>query len=289
MARLAQHHGLLGLVRPALARHTSDVKLLALLRETEASDAAWRGHLLDALDQVTTALAGVRHVVLKGPPLAARLYSPPHARISLDLDLLIANVDRDAVRERLERLGYKKLVHPNVRAHIDDPYVHDELPPVEVHFAAHRGFGAKLESGPFLDRSVAFENVRILGAEDEVPYLAAHAASHRFDRLVWVHDIAMLAQRDPDRVPVWRNRARELSVLAATDCALALAASCFGVGDATSRRLGPLRQIERLPPVFANTAVWMMMADSPGNAARVVLDKLKHDLIPRLAQTWGSW
>jgi hypothetical protein len=91
--------------------------------------------LIAALDD-----AGIRVLPLKGPLLGERLYGDVGARVSADVDLLVARPDLACAVDVVTGLGYRRHA-----AHLADAtlptlhagLVHAELPPVELHWRVH--------------------------------------------------------------------------------------------------------------------------------------------------------
>lgn len=190
------------------------------------------------LDEALThlAAAGIRTVVLKGPPLAARLYPDPSLRPSQDLDLMVAPADLDRAAAALEALGYqaeKGLLARYYRENHHHIHLHrDNTPPLELHFRATTGFGVIVPAEDFLSRASTpgAALAWVLAPEDEFLYLALHAARHLFVALVLLYDLKLflLLHRDLD----WRlaaARARSLRVTRAVSMAVELLHGCLAV------------------------------------------------------------
>lgn len=175
-----------------------------------------RGRALDALfcDSHRAALArvlkalsraGVRAASLKGPALAERVYSRPDARPSSDFDLLVDAADLESATRALAALGYAAeggAAGRYYREHHHHVHLeHVSLPLVELHHCAYRGFGVQLAGAPLLARAVRHTSPRwttwVLAPEDELLYLAVHAAGHRYERLVWLYDLKLFVAAHP--------------------------------------------------------------------------------------------
>jgi hypothetical protein len=207
----AERHGLAGVLLDAFRGRAiavpADVERPVATREV-AREADYAAHL-DMLRAIDAALGSIRAVALKGPLLAGRLYARPSARTSTDIDLLVAPDDIVAAGQALARVGYRPWDHPREdhfrrRGH-HLHFLHDAAPPVELHFHAFRGFGGMLSSDPVVARSVAAPGhlgaIRVPSPEDELAYLAVHAAGHRFMKLGWLYDLhLLLARLTPDQV-----------------------------------------------------------------------------------------
>lgn len=184
------------------------------------------------LDEALThlAAAGIRTVVLKGPPLAARLYPDPSLRPSQDLDLMVAPADLDRAAAALETLGYqaeKGLLARYYRENHHHIHLHREnTPPLELHFRATTGFGIIVPAADFLSRARPWPTpggavAWVLAPEDEFLYLALHAARHLFVALVLLYDLKLFLLLHPDLD--WRlvaARARSLRVTRAVSMAV---------------------------------------------------------------------
>jgi hypothetical protein len=167
--------------RDALGFRASSVKVKRLL-----------GRSLDAL-----AAAGVVPVVLKGVPLAERLYGDAGHRASTDVDLWVAPADAARAQHALEGLGLRA-----ARAH--EPHHVELYSPeglVELHRYPIAPFGELVQGTALLDRAVEAETggrrYRRLAPDDELLYLAVHATNHLLQRLAWVYDLKLLARAEP--------------------------------------------------------------------------------------------
>ena len=180
----------------AIAADTLKVKMLLL-------------RVLDALasEQVTP-------ILLKGYGLSARYYPAPLLRAASDVDLL-ANPDDYAKAEKaLIGLGLERLreesPQENRKDHHDprfwghEKWFGSETGLVELHWRPLSGFGTALSVRDAFGRARATElenrPVLYMSPEDEVVYLAAHAAKHLLGRLGWLYDIKLIlsAERSLD-------------------------------------------------------------------------------------------
>jgi len=189
-----------------------------------AIEQLWTQQVRAAADEALRRLDadGVRCIPLKGPLLAERLYPDAAIRPCLDLDLLIHARDVDVATSSLEALGYRREEGPG--AQYARRHGHHLLlrragtPDLELHFRVYAGFGTVLEaSDAFLhaEKSSTGTGVpmEVLAPEDEVLYLALHAAGHSYVRLLWLHDLKLLVRRHATLD--WRQvaaRARALGV-----------------------------------------------------------------------------
>jgi hypothetical protein len=164
--------------------------------------------LVRALDSM--ARRGVEPILLKGYGLAKRLYPDPLMRPTSDVDLL-ARPDqyRDAEQALLEiglrptRLeppeDAKKDHHaPNFWGH--EKWFSGDAGLVELHWRPLSGFGSAIGAASAFARRRQGELegrcVYYLSAEDELVYLAAHAAKHLLGRLSWLYDIKLLIHKE---------------------------------------------------------------------------------------------
>ena len=141
---------------------------------------------------------------LKGPALASRLYDNPAARVSTDLDLLVAPGDLDHALRALRAYGYVGrsdattsylLQHSH---HLD--LAKPGAAPIELHFQSYVGFGVTVPATALMGRAVEYAftercHVLVPSPEDELMYLAVHAAGHSFVRLSWLYDMKMLLRK----------------------------------------------------------------------------------------------
>lgn len=244
----AERHGLAGVLHDR-CRRAGVVLPPDLERSTVARIAAracdHAAHV-DMLRRIDAALGAhqLRGVALKGALLAERLYSDPSARPTTDIDLLVEERDLDRAARALCAIGYTPSQDPSethFRAaghHLH--LLHPAAPCIELHFHAYRGFGRILRSEPLLGRSVVtsgFTSVRVLEPEDELLYLAVHAAGHRFMRLGWLYDLLLLVRRlDGRSQTIARTRAMETGMSRPFALALELVEALFGVRASTDRQ-----------------------------------------------------
>ena len=219
----AEAHGLAGVVHDALrgcgvALDPQLERTLAWRQAAREADHAAHIGLLERLDEVL-ARAGLPAAVLKGALFAERFYARPSSRATSDIDLLVDEATVAAVLTAVSELGYVARVGAaEDRFRREHHHLHCSHPnalPLEVHFHAYRGFGRVLPSEPLLLRrrrtssSHGFAAIGVLTPEDELVYLAVHAASHRFVRLGWLYDMRLLLETmSPLQVETAALRAR---------------------------------------------------------------------------------
>lgn len=211
MVAAARDHGVEGVVLAGMgaAQVCLPPSLIAEATERLRLGAVWSDALEDTLRKVLSAMkgAGIRAVSLKGPLLAHRFYENGVVRPSQDLDVLL---DPDALEPAalaLVPLGYEREGRDIERFYHEHHHhvrlLHATLPTLELHFHAHRGFGTVLPAASLLARAVSsgvpgWGDALVLSPEDEFLYLAVHAAGHRFQSLMWLFDLKLLALRCRD-------------------------------------------------------------------------------------------
>jgi Uncharacterised nucleotidyltransferase len=144
--------------------------------------------------------AGLEPVVFKGPAVASR-YPEPGLRPMDDIDLLLPKADHRRAVEALGRAGWQ-VVGPGGRHTNATVLTHGEVPSffLEVHYAlegaSHRV--TKLDPGMLWAMRQPLECIGTsafgLPPAEELVVLATHAGGphHRFLRLVWMADLAMI-------------------------------------------------------------------------------------------------
>jgi hypothetical protein len=246
----AELHGVAGVVWdawkaagvPVAPELAAKLEARALAREMD--------HLahLEMLRRIGQALS-VPAIALKGPLFAARYYERPSARGTTDIDLLVAEAELDRAIESLATIGYEVADSPqkvrwSLREHHHLHLVRPGAPDLELHFHAYRGFGITLRTALLAERSVAVEGfgaIRVPSAEDELVYLAAHAAAHRFGRLAWLHDLRLVVERmSPSALRTSAARARACGVSRALSLSAELLVDVLGVRPEVVEPLGAL-------------------------------------------------
>ena len=143
---------------------------------------------------------GLEPVVFKGPAVAAR-YPEPGLRPMDDIDLLLPRADHRRALEALGRAGWQ-VARAGDGDHYDTVLTHREVPSffLEVHY----GLEGASERVTALDPEALWARRQPLDCAgtaafglppaEELVVLAAHAGKphHRFVRLVWMADLAMI-------------------------------------------------------------------------------------------------
>ncbi|MBI3556692.1 MAG: nucleotidyltransferase family protein [Deltaproteobacteria bacterium] len=150
---------------------------------------------------------GLRAVVLKGFVLARRYYARPEQRPFHDLDLLFPATQRQAVESFFEGNGFRRSSGSykfEANAHkVEFTSLANPALVVECHFQL--GYGKFALAGACeravstkLSTSGSEAKVWHLAAEDEYLFLVFHAAiQHRFQKLGWLLDLALIQRRKP--------------------------------------------------------------------------------------------
>ena len=180
-------HGVLPLAAAVLRSTAWDLvppPVRAALDDAERESAAYMARWLRDCHRVLDCLEarGLRPVVLKGPPLALRLFGHHRRRPTGDLDVLLPGRDIDAAVEAIEGAGYVVRVpahiaslRPGQHAVTLDPADGAVAPEIDVHWAFAESWVAGLPGG-WGDHVESIElNGRALRVPD--PSLGALAAA----------------------------------------------------------------------------------------------------------------
>ena len=144
-------------------------------------------------------------LVVKGPVLAVQAYGDPAMRSYGDLDLLVRQRDIRCATESLQAAGYQATV--SLRAidagKIPGQYLFsmpDSKLLVELHNdLTLRYFPRRLPLETLLARRVHVHldghEAPALAVEDELVYICVHGATHLWERLGWIADVAALVTR----------------------------------------------------------------------------------------------
>lgn len=239
----AAAHGMQGwLAREVRGREDVPPEAQLLLQATALRLAAnHRSHLQDAagaLDRLTA--AGVEAMVLKGPALVERYYNDATVRPYGDVDVYVRPRSFARALDALENAGFKLLdrnwefLHEDLRGqvHLANP----EHRAVELHW--HIVNGARQRKTLRLDPDELWDVVeesRLSGQRcfalppaEEMAHLCLHAAGHGCNRLIWLADIAVLAESRVIDWDVVSARVRRWHFSNGTDLVLTLAREWFG-------------------------------------------------------------
>ena len=217
-------HSMLPLVARACAGLPNVPELVAQDLETWVAEHTRRtlrqtGELLLILRRLET--AGIVAIPWKGPLLSERAYGDLRSRSFFDLDVLLDRRDLGRARDLLLASGFrteKPMTHAQQDVYVDHQ---GELELVrdadglwlELHWAVVPTYYAPPgDAGGMLSRLVTVrllrDDVPALAVEDELEALCVHGSKHRWERLLWILDIAMLSQRQPVEWDALLERAR---------------------------------------------------------------------------------
>ncbi len=253
---------------------------------------------------------GIRAVPLKGPLLAKRLYGDIARRPTSDVDLLMTFGDMKRLIPRLVAEGAHA---PQAHVHAYYEKAHHHLTVtwhgtlIELHFRATSDFGVFTPAEPLIERSlietIDGSDVRVLESNDELVYLATHAAAHYLGLDSQLMDLKLLQRvRSID----WRTverRAHALRLERAVGAALVAAERRVGFDasamtaawEAASRRLYGMVPRD-LPPGYGGgwrvrlrqRVAHMRLCDTPVVAARTLGQGVWRASRRRLHECWPS-
>ena len=216
LRRLARQHRLL----PLLARHLEAAPpgavpgpVQALLRTARHAAALREQVLTRELTALLALLAaqGIPALPYKGPAFAAQAYGDAALRPCSDLDLLVRPADVLRVKALLIARGYLSqhcFAGPaEEAAHLRTDCEYNFVRPsdrmlVEVHWRLRpQSFPFPLDVETLWNRreTLALPNASVptLPLADYLILLCVHGAKHRWERLLWVCDIAQIVRADP--------------------------------------------------------------------------------------------
>src|SRR5690606_19651723 len=133
-------------------------------------------------------------------------HGDPGLRPGADLDLLVAPGDVARARERLLALGWsacwqppERLVGPYLRLGTTLYFTAPGRADVDLHWRlGGPEFPIPLPLDDLLRRSrEVAPGLRTFGAEDMLLFLCAHGGKHRWERLLWLADVARLLEAAP--------------------------------------------------------------------------------------------
>jgi hypothetical protein len=186
-------------------------------RDSGKRSLALSAALLAALDALRD--EGVDALPLKGPALAAYLYPDPALRPSSDIDLLVHRPAVPAAFRALSRLGYaleprlgRLPVQTLLAVSSEVTFRNGSGVPLDLHWEiAPRGYPFRFDAEILWRavRPVPLDRREVPGLDPEalLLFLCVHGAKHLWSQLMWLGDIARLAQKQPD----W-TRAMDLAV-----------------------------------------------------------------------------
>jgi hypothetical protein len=211
-------------------------------------------HLLEA--------SGVPVIALKGAVLAQRLYPEPWLRPSTDIDLLVQPVHLDAASRAMEARGWRPVMTRPESALELSHHVTFAGPGrlyLELHFSPACGFQSEFDVSRLFTRTrpiaIGGQQVRALGAVDELIHQCVHAAHHGFQGAKWLYDLKLTLGEGPLDWGQLVEEARRARVASATGMALREAVRRLGApAPPVLEALGPgrarlalVRAVERAP------------------------------------------
>jgi len=200
--RLAQAHGVSALLHQTLSSESTETAL-AGLRQDFFLNAAANLALARELSRILAAFrdCGIRVLPFKGPILAESLYGSLALRASGDLDLLIRRRDLPQAQALLRARGFRQIEDPaGVPPHLfcEHQFVRsaDQIA-VELRWRITSfQFSGCLDLDYLAPRirPVKFLNAEAPGLppEELLLILCIHGSKHRWARLMWICDIALL-------------------------------------------------------------------------------------------------
>lgn len=219
---LADHHGLLSLLHESSSSATHELpsETLRVLRERHQINLHKSLFLARELIRVLDRFdhAGIEVMPYKGVTLAEQMYGDIGLRPSGDIDLLIRPQDFSRIKQVVSELGYTphdRLSQAEERAYLETGYectfdsdVGRNL--LEVQWAVQpRFYAVDVDVKALFQRAVtvtvAGHPMKTPSPEDQLLILSVHAAKHVWGRLIWLCDIARIAQ-SPDLNWNWITR-----------------------------------------------------------------------------------
>ena len=154
------------------------------------------------------AAKGIPALVVKGPVLAMHAYGDPAMRSYGDLDLLVRQRDIHRATESLQAAGYEATVPVSAidAGKIPGQYLFakpDANLLVELHSDfTLRYFPRRLPLEECFARRILVRldghETPALAVEDELVYICVHGATHFWERLSWIADVAGLVARQSE-------------------------------------------------------------------------------------------
>jgi len=153
------------------------------------------GHILRELNS-----AHIPVICLRGQALAETLYEPINMRAYTDFDLLFDEKDSLALKQVLgNRLMYAPPDKFPSLFKKGDFVIDLHTEPLGIERIQSWSHLTPLRAPDFFKHAekglVAGEEALHIHPRVNLPYLCFHAMKHSFDRLIWLHDIALLAQQ----------------------------------------------------------------------------------------------
>jgi hypothetical protein len=196
-----------------------------------------RGHLRQTLAALNQ--RGIVPIVLKGAPLASRLYPVPYLRVSRDIDILVRPDELPAALQTVRAVGFMPTAGPDLALAYEN-YHHHLVPHahaqtgcmIELHRALVRPdrpyrLDTEVMRARAIPVSIEGQRAMLLSPEDELIYLCVHFLSDRLTplpgALLQVCDLALFLKREYERLDwtamaaIVKQQSLEFPVYAALD------------------------------------------------------------------------
>ena len=212
-ASLAEAHGVVGHLAIAFAclfGWQIPSSFMDSLRARQRTHALYSLAMTAELFRILEILqkSGIEWVVVKGPVLSLRAYGDPSARQYADLDLLLRQKDIPRSAEILVAAGYDSRISGEAirRGKIPGEY-RFRAPGSKIILELHtertlRYFPSPLPIEEYFQRktSLSFDGrvVPALSAADEFVLISVHGATHFWERLMWISDVAAMVHNHPE-------------------------------------------------------------------------------------------
>ena len=290
----ATSHGVLAVLAPAVAKCDLAPPVREELDRRLLVQSMWSQQVVEALSKHLDLFAdeGIPVCALKGPVFAQRVYAHASDRPSIDIDLLVSPDDLEKARTALLRAGYEadsdlKAAYLTAHAH-HLHFTRAGVPELELHFQAYHGFGTVVQASSMMDRATpaVFAGRRTLVAspEDELIYLAAHAAGHSFIRLLWLFDMKMLIRAGGLDWSAVTKRSRELRIASAAAYAFRLLDRWLDVPGIPREALSPYGNRARVADRLLDVVAAPSTPSSMDNLGGLVFTAM---LCDRIGATFG--
>jgi hypothetical protein len=214
----AFHHGTVPLLFWNLSRLDADgipKATLAQLENAYKAIARWNlsltGELLKLLNLFRE--RGIRALPLKGPALAAAVYGNVSLRIFGDLDILMPREDILKGKDLLQQEGYQPKLHLTASQEVDYLRSHHDYKfirtadgiVVELQWGITQwSFAFPLDFDEIWEHreigSLAGAPIFNLPPETLLLILCVHGTKHRWEKLMWICDIAALVDAERDKI-----------------------------------------------------------------------------------------
>ena len=210
---LAEEHGVIGHLAarlPELDENIVSTEKKAALVELHRAQLFRTLGIIRELFHLLELFAGkdISSLVVKGPVLAVDAYGDAAVRSYGDLDLLVRQRDIRGATEVLEAAGYEAAVPLSAidAGKIPGQYLFsrsDSRSLVELHNdLTLRYFPRRLPIEELFARATRVRldghEVPALSVEDELVYISVHGATHLWERLSWIADVAALVTRQKE-------------------------------------------------------------------------------------------